>query len=294
MLKISRRLKELETQVHDYDSLLRRLQSRVTIQDQQLIGETLARVSRYSYARRGLYLTYSKYSGVNSADSAGDSDSEVSTPAATSSISADYIEEDFNRSKASQATGYVGGHSETSWMRDLKRETKTTVSFLGATASDSSTSDPNSNSLNTVSYFLDDHDLSVDEDVEPYNRPSPDVAGSLLRVYFYTVHPSFPVLAKGPFMKQYAVYSSRPGLRPPAKWVTILNLVFAIAAKYSVFVHEPWCSDLDDPDVYFSRARKLNASNNQPFNHPDIQQVQVEGLTSFYLMVIRHINRYDD
>ncbi|CRG82873.1 Protein FMP42 [Talaromyces islandicus] len=271
--RIQSHLKELEVQIREYDSVLHRLQCRVDTQGQQLIADTLAR-----------------FSGVNPAEPLGKSDLDLPT-GISSPITADYIEEDVNRSKTSKATGFVGGHSETSWIRNLKQETGMDLSLLEAASSEFSATDPDSNSLISVSYFLDDHDLSIEQDVEAYDRPSPEVGGRLLRVYFSTVHPSFPVLAKGPFMKQYALYSTQPSFRPPPKWLAILNLNFAIAAKYSFAAHEPWCDDLDDPEVYFSRAEKLSAINSQPFDHPDIQQVQVEGLTSFYLMVIGHINR---
>jgi hypothetical protein len=140
-------------------------------------------------------------------------DSDFNLPTlASSSITADYMEEDVNCSKASQATGFVGGHSERSWIRDLKREMEMDLSFVEAASSEILVSDSDSNSVTTVSYFLDDLELSIDQDIEIYDRPSPDIAGRLLRVYFYTVHPSFPVLAKAPFMKQYALYSTSPGV----------------------------------------------------------------------------------
>jgi hypothetical protein len=46
-LTVLRRLRELESQLQDYDALLRQLQPRVDFQDRQLITETIARVCSF-------------------------------------------------------------------------------------------------------------------------------------------------------------------------------------------------------------------------------------------------------
>jgi hypothetical protein len=206
---------------------------------------------------------------------------------------AEYVEEDFNRNKRSQATGFVGGYSETSWIHNLKREIERDTPFFEAVTSKLSPSDHDANSLTSVIYFLDDHELSMNETIDPYDRPPRDVADKLLHFYFYTVHPSFPIVAKRHFMQQYALFYSRPCLPRISKWLAILNLIFAIAAKYAHLIHVSWVGETNDPVVYFSRASKLRVTDNQLFEHPDLQQVQVEGLTAFYFLVMSQINRYD-
>ncbi|KAA8649933.1 putative C6 transcription factor [Aspergillus tanneri] len=49
----------------------------------------------------------------------------------------------------------------------------------------------------------------------------------------------------------------------------------------------------DDDRVYFSRAWKLNMSEVALLDHPNLQQVQVEGLTSFYLSSVGQVNSHD-
>ena len=47
----------------------------------------------------------------------------------------------------------------------------------------------------------------------------------------------------------------------------------------------------DDGPLYFSRAWKLSMSDVALLDHPNLQQVQVEGLTSFYLLSVGQVNR---
>jgi hypothetical protein len=43
--------------------------------------------------------------------------------------------------------------------------------------------------------------------------------------------------------------------------------------------------------MYLTRARILSMNGDVLFSHPDLQQVQVEGLISFYLLSSDQINR---
>lgn len=75
--------------------------------------------------------------------------------------------------------------------------------------------------------------------------------------------------------------------------MAILNLIFALAARYSELAHESVDDTIhEDHVVYFSRAWKLSMSDVALLDHPNLQQVQVEGLTSFYLLSVGQINRY--
>ncbi|KAF7593468.1 hypothetical protein BBP40_011474 [Aspergillus hancockii] len=92
-------------------------------------------------------------------------------------------------------------------------------------------------------------------------------------------------------LSKTATYYSKPDLRPTKKWLAILNLVFAVAAKFAYLVPEHRLEDMDSPMVYFARARKLSFTDSQLIDHPNLQQVQIEGLTTFLCMAIGHINR---
>jgi Fungal specific transcription factor domain. len=121
--------------------------------------------------------------------------------------------------------------------------------------------------------------------------PSREVAARLFNAYLASVHPSFPIIGISTFISQYQLFFNQPSVKPGNKWLAILNLIFAIAAKYSHISRADWRDNEDDHLLYFARARMLSM-NDQLFDHPDLQQIQVEGLASFYLLATDQINRY--
>lgn len=74
--------------------------------------------------------------------------------------------------------------------------------------------------------------------------------------------------------------------------MAVLNLVFAIAAKYSSLVDGQSREGSRDHEVYFARAWHLSIGQAALAEHPDLQQVQVEGLAAFYHLLTGQINRY--
>jgi hypothetical protein len=68
-------------------------------------------------------------------------------------------------------------------------------------------------------------------------------------------------------------------------------MIFAIASKHAHLTQAPWRGDERDHLVYLTRARILSMNGDTLFNHPDLQQVQVEGLIAFYLLASDQINR---
>ncbi|KAF7628590.1 hypothetical protein AFLA_003944 [Aspergillus flavus NRRL3357] len=81
-----------------------------------------------------------------------------------------------------------------------------------------------------------------------------------------------------------------PSLKPGNKWLAILNLIFAIGARYAHLTNAEWRRDRDDHYSYFIRARNMSLEG-QLLHHSDLQQLQVEGLASFYMLSSGHINR---
>jgi hypothetical protein len=63
--------------------------------------------------------------------------------------------------------------------------------------------------------------------------------------------------------------------------MAILNVIFAIAANYAHVAQLDWRGDPQDHLVYLTRARMLSMDGDDLFCHPDLQQVQVEGLNCF-------------
>lgn len=227
---------------------------------------------------------------------------EVDEPSPLSSIGSleaiDRADEDHNRTEQTRATGFMGKSSEISWMQRLQKEAEQRArGQAGALEIDQDDEvEEIKLSLHALNYHLDDLDISVPEPVQRYNMPPRQLADRLFEEYLTSVHPFFPIISKPLFQAQYQTFfenSSRPtSARPGDKWLAILNMIFAIAAKHSHLVNAPWRGDENDHLVYLARARLLSMNGEVLFSHPDLQQVQVEALIAFYLLASDQINRY--
>lgn len=226
----------------------------------------------------------------------------------------DRIEEDFNRSEEARNTGFMGKNSEITWLQKLRQENK----FCSPTGPESeeefskktggasplfSNRSPGSERRKTMpdafegfsvhdsSYHLDDFSIFVPEAIDRFEIPSRETADLLFNAYLESVHPSFPIIGKTTFSSQYRKFMERLSTNPGERWLAILNMIFAIGAKYSHLVQAEWRGDERDHLIYFSRARLLSLNGSTIFNHPDLQQVQVSGLIAFYLLATSQINR---
>ncbi|KAL1965844.1 hypothetical protein VTN77DRAFT_5165 [Rasamsonia byssochlamydoides] len=286
--RTAKQLRDLTRQVQDYELLLNTLLPRLNPEDMQLIEDTLARyrIEGEKSATNELP-TLSSKSGVSDAAFGGN---PVPTILTGLLGGIDYTEEDFNRNERSKAVGFVGKHSEMSWIYSLKREIEYEFSGPGSVPA-VSPEDQERHSIASVSYFLDDVEIPIIEDIDPLGRPPQAVADELMNGYFNNVHPAFPIIRKETFMGQYKSFYSTPFVRPGRRWLAILNLIYAIAARYFRQIQTERAVTGDDDLVYFSRAWKLGMGESAILGHPDLQQVQVEGLSSFYLLSIGHINR---
>jgi hypothetical protein len=197
----------------------------------------------------------------------------------------DHTEEDFNRDEKVQAMGFVGEHSEMAWLYRLKRD----LDQGRATPASDNTDRPSISSLN---YFQDDREISILQNVDPMERAQQDLADKLVENYFQAVHPAFPVIGKEIFLAQYRSFYSSANVRPGKRWLAVLNLIFAIAAKYSLLAESQPLVNPDEDLVFFARAWRLSIGNVVLLDHPNLQQVQVEGLAAFYLLSTGQVNRY--
>lgn len=217
---------------------------------------------------------------------------------------ADHTEEDFNRDENARATGFIGKSSEINWLQRLscevnkecEGETPNYTDIADNTGLPSPSLTPrvevnNYLSVASSNYYIDDIDIPTNDQIDTYVVPSRDTATKLFNAYLSSVHPSFPIVGISTFASQFQVFFNRPSLKPGNKWLAILNLIFAISAKYAHLNDASWKGKEDDHYMYFCRARALSLEG-QLFQHPDLQQLQVEGLTSFYLLASGHINRY--
>ncbi|KAH8145377.1 uncharacterized protein LAJ45_10660 [Morchella importuna] len=135
--------------------------------------------------------------------------------------------------------------------------------------------------------------------VDTFSLPPRLVAERLIDLYFTTVHPIFPIICKSNFMMQFDKYygSLENSLEPIAyqnsrKWLTLLNLVFAIAEKYlQPELGMNTRGQGRDAD-YFARSRILGAlDGGSVLQIPDLGKIQALGLTGMYLLASIQTNR---
>lgn len=215
----------------------------------------------------------------------------------------DHTEEDFNRDEVARSTGFMGKSSEITWLQKLSKEVNNDAEEWPCNASNTDeenalpsptlTPRPENSGdslVASLNYYLDDLEIPNANKVDASVVPPKETANKLLNSYLTSVHPSFPIIGISTFVSQFQVYFSQPSLKPGSKWLAILNLIFAIAAKYDELTNTGWNEEEDGHQVYFSRARILSLED-QLLHHHDLQQLQVEGLTCFYMISSGHINR---
>lgn len=218
-----------------------------------------------------------------------DNDDVESLPSSIGSLEAiDRVEEDINRNPDSRATGYMGKNSEVTWLQRLRKETEQRAHHLAGTYEGPHEGEF---SIHAMNYHLDDMEVSVPGPVQVYKMPPHQVADKLFEDYLTTVHPFFPIISRTLFTSQYKTFFDSAA-RPGDKWLAILNLIFAISARHAHLIQAPWRGEPDDHLVYLTRARILSMNGDVLFSHPDLQQVQVEGLLAYYLLATDQINRY--
>ncbi|KAJ5340277.1 hypothetical protein N7541_009401 [Penicillium brevicompactum] len=258
--KMAKQLSDLTTQVEAYKTLLQDLYPRLDKLSARHVDQTLQKLPYRLIPHADPEDTALTYGAI------------------------DYTEEDFNGGEELQAMGFVGEHSEIAWLYRLKRDL------------DQYTTTPTSNrsdrlSISSVNYFQDDFEISMLDDVDLSISPPHHVATQLVDNYFHTVHPAFPIIGMTTFIGQYNSFYANPNVRPGKRWLAVLNLIFAITARHLLLMGLPPHPEADSYLVYFTRAWRLGIDNVALLSHPNLQQVQVEGLAAFYLLSVGQINR---
>lgn len=310
-----------------YEKLLQDLSQRAGTADQGLIRKALEQVSGLSAhgdmdmfdwcqgstpnddevlassgPRAGLSSIYSGDLGDEDSDEP-DGETQVSARAG-STESLDHINEDFNLNSATRATGFIGKNSELTWIQRLKKETTNkfdTDDEAKPTLQADNDQNPASlhpdflsadtTPIHESTYHCDDLTISIPDIVDPNDVPPRPIADALFHIYLDTVHPSFPIIGRLNFVSQYQRFIEAPTINTGDSWKAILNLIFAIGAKYSHLVQAEWRGDERDHLIYFTRARMLGFNADSVLDHSDLQGVQITGLMSFYLTATNQINR---
>lgn len=210
----------------------------------------------------------------------------------------DLVEEDLNRNERTRATGFFGKNSEVAWMQKLESESKhrsgrTLEEVMQSQQLRAMGRDRASPfvPLTMVSYHLDDLDIPRLEDVDKYAVPPRRLADRFFNAYMESFHTSFSAVRRKTFTTQYERFIREPEfLRPPKKWLAVLNMVFAIGCRYCDLAGEN--TGDEDGMVFLARARRLSLAGDMLFQHSDLQQVQVEFLLGFYLLSLGQVNRF--
>jgi hypothetical protein len=189
-------------------------------------------------------------------------------------LDSDYLEEDVLDDLGSSQTGYMGRNSQIQWMRALQRK----LDQPEGGPSDMSYAAPRDNEeapskcsdapyerqkqsagagpLSDYYFYLDNTDINIDID-DPDVVPPVEIANKLFESYQVAVHNPFRILNSS-FEEELQTYyrvSQRSGtMNVCVKWKAILNLVFAIGARFSHLVGGDRRADGRDHHVYMSRA----------------------------------------
>jgi hypothetical protein len=139
-----------------------------------------------------------------------------------------------------------------------------------------------------MNYHIEPAEYPGSEIDNPYALPAKSSAERLLRLFMDSVQPSLPVIRQDLFTEQFHSFYSGMSKHPGRKWLALLNLVFAISNKLCQLCGQEF---QDKEHRFFSRAQTLNISESLVEDHEDLQQVQIETLAAFYLLISSHINR---
>ncbi|PYH86493.1 hypothetical protein BO82DRAFT_325641 [Aspergillus uvarum CBS 121591] len=248
-----------------------------------------AELDRLSTMIKGGFLRTQGPSSVEQKDLSDVSTSHSTTASSSAASLHDFatLNEDINRDERSRATGYIGRGSEIAWMQKLSEE-------LNKLSFSSESPQPQQETIfeddmTSLSYHLDHFSFPNLSPGDPQALPTRACSDQLISIYLARVDPSFPLLNRTLFLSQcqHAFTKSEP---PRRKWLIILNLIYAIGAKYMQLSEKNWTDAIDDR-TFLSRAIALNADSSLLGEHADLQQVQIWVLYSIYLLASAQVNR---
>lgn len=222
--------------------------------------------------------------------------------------------EDSGHYRPTSGLGYLGSNSPVQWLQSLQNRIKppgveTSGSSYRSSAASVETSDKRSNvhhagqrtsvrsgHFEEFNFYLDN--TSIDIEIDDLDvLPPAETAMKLLEMYQQAVHNPFRILSdtfEGQVRKYYdAIMQTGGTLDVDSKWKAILNLVFAIGARYSYLAHNEWHADSRDHLVYMWRAVHLLElkSISVLVSAPDLLLIQATGLLAFYYLTIGHVSR---
>ncbi|KAL4984856.1 fungal-specific transcription factor domain-containing protein [Aspergillus falconensis] len=195
------------------------------------------------------------------------------------------LTEDPNRDEASRATGYIGSASEIAWLQELGGKVNRLTMQVDQHCS------PNiDDSAAAMNYHLDHIQISQTVPADPRSLPPKPWATTLLRIFFDSVHPSFPVVNKSLFIIQFEQAFTSSAAQAPRKWLAVLNLVLALGSRYYQELEPDSGRDVDDR-VFLSRALALATTPGLCTSYAGLHQVQIELLLAIYYLATGQVNQ---
>jgi hypothetical protein len=164
----------------------------------------------------------------------------------------------------------MGQMSEVRWLQQLKARVHQRDEMMA---------DP-SPTLNEVNFYPDDIVLQIPYGDSLSRLPSIKLATELFRIYFRTVHMTFPIVpadVADQLQDYHHLGQSTPNEYPPQYKYAIVNFILAIGARFSRLVKAEWYTERVDESAYASRAYQtlvLNDSANTAAA-PGLPQTQV-------------------
>ena len=187
---------------------------------------------------------------------------------------------------------YAGQSSEVAWMRRLNQELKG-HSRMKAPSYESALMPTDATPLSGHPWPADMDSSVIGNQLDPLSLPLKSTADALVKAFFRTVHPTFPILDEARFLQQYEqiTASMEANAMENGLFMSILQTVFAIGAVHAHVTGCDWAGDDRDHLLYFARARILGSFSGLLSDSVSIGQVELLGLASVYLMATDQTNR---
>ncbi|KAI9883599.1 MAG: hypothetical protein M1823_004635 [Watsoniomyces obsoletus] len=144
--------------------------------------------------------------------------------------------------------------------------------------------------LDDWSTDMDDPELPVLGPLDGFALPAKPLADRLIQAYVTTIHPTFPVFLLRVFLHDYhRIYDDPYGPPTTPRHRAMVNLVFALGAKYAALSAAGWCNE-EDHQVFFNRARVCGLDACVFDVAADLEPVQMTTLATLYLIAADRIN----
>ena len=196
-----------------------------------------------------------------------------------------------------EAAAYVGQASEMSWLQRLGRElTKSpeAAEHISAKAVLSEVKNPFARRPDWRPWPKDMDSSVIGTQLDPYSLPIKNTSDELVKAFFRTVQPAFPILNQNAFLQQYEQLFASPDLNAAKNGVflALLQVVLAIGAVHAHVTDSDWAGDDRDHLLYFARARLLGTYSAAILSeNVSLAQVQLLGLAAVYLISTDQYNR---